>query len=103
MARLNRELNAKRMTPEVRRKLRSAHLGKGLQKTYEKTYGVHTHRVLAEKMIGRKLKKGEVVHHIDGNHRNNSPENLMVLKNQKEHAELHAKTNLFFWGEVMPT
>lgn len=35
--------------------------------------------MVAERMLGRKLKPGEVVHHIDGNKRNNAPENLMVF------------------------
>lgn len=102
MTRLNRKMNADRMTLDVRKKLRKARLGKGENKTYEKTHGVHTHRVVAEKILGRKLRKGEVVHHVDGNYRNNHPDNLMVFKSQKEHAAWHAKLNLFFWGEVMP-
>jgi HNH endonuclease len=36
------------------------------------------------------------VHHIDGNIRNNTPENLMVFSSQKEHAEWHKK-----YGEVI--
>ena len=79
------------MTPEVRAKLRQARLGKGEGLTYEKTYGRHTHRVVAEQMLGRPLRKGEVVHHIDENKRNNSPENLMVFSSQKEHAKWHAE------------
>ena len=37
------------------------------------------HRIVAEKMLGRKLKKDEVVHHIDGNKRNNDESNLMIV------------------------
>lgn len=90
MAERNRKTNPTRMTPEVREKLRNVRLGTGEGRTYEKTYGRHTHRVVAEQMLGRPLKKGEVVHHIDGNKRNNKPENLMVFKTQKEHAAFHA-------------
>lgn len=86
---LAQKYNPVRMTPAVRKKLRQAHCGKGEGKTYSKTYGRHTHRVVAEQMIGRSLAKGEVVHHIDGNKRNNSPLNLMVFKNQAEHALWH--------------
>lgn len=90
MAYMNRELNPTRMTPEVREKLRTSRLGSGEGKTYTKTYGRHTHRLVAEQMLGRPLEKGEIVHHIDGNKRNNDPSNLMVMT-QSEHCRLHFK------------
>jgi hypothetical protein len=34
------------------------------------------HRVVMEKKLGRSLKKGESVHHKDGNRTNNDPDNL---------------------------
>jgi len=37
------------------------------------------HRVVASKKIGRPLRSNEVVHHRDGNKRNNSPKNLQVM------------------------
>jgi len=40
---------------------------------------VYEHILIAEKKIGRKLKQGEVVHHIDGNRLNNDPNNLLVM------------------------
>lgn len=82
--------NKELMTPAVREKLRVARLGSGGATGYEKTYGRHTHRVVAEKILGRPLKKGEVVHHLDGNKRNNAPENLVVFSSQAEHAKWHA-------------
>ena len=47
------------------------------------------HRKVAEEKIGRKLKSGEEVHHIDGNHFNNDPDNLIVLS-KSDHAKIHA-------------
>lgn len=88
---LNKELNKTKMTPEVREKLRESRLGKGEGKAYPKTYGRHTHRIVAEQMLGRELRPGEVVHHIDRNKRNNSPENLMVFETQADHFRWHHK------------
>lgn len=88
MTNLNRELNPTRMTPQTREKIRRSRF-KEDAKSYPKLYGVHEHRIIAEKKIGRKLKKGEVVHHIDGNKRNNDPNNLMVFSSQAEHAAWH--------------
>lgn len=48
------------------------------------------HRLVMEKKIGRYLKNDEVVHHIDGNPSNNSPENLQLME-RGEHASMHAR------------
>ena len=87
--RVNKETNKKRMTFAVREKLRNSKLGTGLGKTYTKFYGRHEHRIVAEEMLGRKLQKGEVIHHIDGNKRNNRPENLMIFESLSEHSKYH--------------
>lgn len=68
---------------ESRRKLGS---GKG----YTKVNGRHQHRIVAEKMLGRPLRPGEIVHHKDGNKRNNTPENLVVMS-QSEHIREHLR------------
>ncbi len=94
MRELNEDLNKTRMTPEVRHKLRIARLDKGEGKTYTKTFGRHTHRVVAEQMLGRPLLPGEVVHHIDGDKRNNDPSNLMVFASASEHARHHMMLKL---------
>lgn len=48
------------------------------------------HQAVAEKMLGRSLRKGEVVHHVNGNSLDNRPENLMVFPNTAAHSKWHA-------------
>ncbi|MEF2688641.1 MAG: HNH endonuclease [Christensenellales bacterium] len=45
-------------------------------------------RAAAEAYIGRPLEKGEVVHHMNGNASDNSPENLLVMPD-RQHRQLH--------------
>lgn len=59
--------------------------------TYRKLHSQHEHRRVAEAMLGRPLKRGEVVHHKDENKHNNSPDNLEVLESQSVHASLHGR------------
>jgi ribonucleotide reductase alpha subunit len=49
---------------------------------------VFEHRLIAEHKIGRKLVKGEVVHHSDRNGLNNAEDNLEVML-KKQHDRLH--------------
>ena len=51
--------------------------------------GNAVHRWVAEKKLGRSLRKGEVVHHIDRDKLNNHLVNLYICKNQWHHFHLH--------------
>lgn len=50
---------------------------------------VYEHILAAEKKLGRPILDSERVHHIDGNPRNNVPDNLAVLSGDREHAAIH--------------
>lgn len=85
----NRAHNAERMTPEVREKISQTMIDTGTKDTYRKRHGRHEHRSVAEQILKRPLRKGEVVHHINRDKKDNRPENLMVFESQAEHARWH--------------
>ena len=60
---------------------------------------VDEHIILAEKKIGRPLKKDEVVHHIDENKLNNSLDNLMVFTSNSAHITYHKNGRLIELGD----
>src|SRR3990167_3870516 len=60
----------------------------GSRNLYVKSHGRHEHRIVAEKKIGRGLKKGEIVNHLNGDKWDNRPSNLKIMT-QSEHARGH--------------
>lgn len=77
---------------------------------YMKQDGLHVHRVVAESVLGRPLRRGEIVHHEDRNKKNNHPANLIVFPTQADHARHHKLDHCgkpcgcpgIRLGEVMP-
>jgi len=49
---------------------------------------IFEHRLVMEKFIGRKLRKSECIHHIDGDRLNNSIENLEIIS-RSQHTSFH--------------
>ena len=47
------------------------------------------HILVMEKVLNRELKKGEEIHHRNGDRTDNRPENLELFSNHKDHFELH--------------
>jgi len=61
-----------------------------LNHPYTKDNRVLRSRLVMEKKIGRYLLPTEVVHHLDWNKLNDSPDNLYLFKNNSEHRKHHA-------------
>jgi hypothetical protein len=49
----------------------------------------YEHRIVAEKMLGRRLCSKEIIHHKDGNKKNNARSNLEILGSIAEHRQRH--------------
>ena len=63
-------------------------------KTYVKENGRHQHRVVMEAHIGRPLLSTEIVHHKDGNKKNNKIDNLELVDCQSSHVKMHVNEML---------
>lgn len=65
---------------------------KKLDHPFKDAHGyIFEHRLVMEEILGRYLKKNELVHHKDHNKLNNSPNNLELIT-RKQHPNLHPRT-----------
>jgi len=62
------------------------------------------HRWVMEKRLGRKLYSEEIIHHKDGNKRNNDISNLTLFTDRHEHDKYHRNQlrNYGTWYETIP-
>jgi len=84
---------------DVNKRLRNANGEGGLRNGYfrysEDGERVHEHIKIAEKVLGRPLPKGAVVHHWDEDKMNNAPANLAIFPGQGYHNIIHGRMKAY--------
>jgi len=71
-----------------------------LERNREHYNTTNIYRIAAIEKLGRKLVRGEHVHHIDMDSNNNAPENLYVYDSSTKHGKAHGSFNKLVAGLV---
>lgn len=77
-----------------RKQIKTRTNGSGYRQFWDEETGrwEYTHRRVAEKKMGGRIRSGYEVHHKDGDKTNNRPDNLVALP-RHEHREVHQLKN----------
>ncbi len=65
-----------------------------MTKTSDMTYHRRARRIV-ESVLGKPLSTKHPIHHLDGNHKNNSKNNLVICENRTYHVLLDMRTQAF--------